>query len=665
MFVPLRHEAGYLPPPFAGDARPAPRMPCPVRPPSRAIRRFDSVGSVRFIVNDVKAHLAAVFGKEAKDLVRPLTALVRRFAPENRGLTVVLSLSCGMARRELDEFTRHASRHNGPVVIDPDIRTRDFEVFADWSKIGEEKKKFLIRENNASGGIMAVIFAIDNFQHPYDGIRLTATRIRLATATLEELDAEMKDRETYGHFVAQFYELRRRLVALYSHLLGRVEHVRGGDDPRIERFLAQRAGGKSGGEAEEAEEAAADGPDARAPLPGAPVAAPPPRAVPEGGLRRRMEKLKAKILGVISGLEGGKRRRAPKPGMLFEEVPEVTKAAYRAIVFLKDEPEAERTLRNIIRQVEEIPRAFPELGRLAPHEAPRLYAAMQIPRPVPVAAAGLHAAPPVTSRVPAVPAPAPPVAPPPVGALAEEARVFPPFVIRGAPAADPAAGAEAGVQPEIFPAEERPDLPEPQEPAAGETEAVEEKPETPVEEAELKEAPEDDGGEREGIEAEEPCPVREAEMEGPEQETSAEPVEPSGGRTLVEKPGLEETPEAGPEHMPSVPETAHVESMRPKEGLAGEGRAGPRLLVPAMRPKEAMMKPAIKPAAGFAPPVAGETRMPPKVLPLMEKNLGLVERRAGEQLRHVTGKKRLDSHPHAPRTAPTRVHAAEIEDIPA
>ncbi len=192
---------------------------------SQPIVRFDSIGTVRHVLRDAETHVPAVFGVRGAEILGPLKRFVLQAAPENPWTLIVLSLSMGMARRELDEISSHEFRHDGPILVEPDVEVRQYNSYATINLLRHDTDR-LAGDNEDTYGIFAVLYAINNYQQGHDNLRFAVRRVRMATQTLQQIMEEDEAlRHLYRHALLDG-ELVRRLLHLHDALGGLTERVR-------------------------------------------------------------------------------------------------------------------------------------------------------------------------------------------------------------------------------------------------------------------------------------------------------------------------------------------------------------------------------------------------------------------------------------------------------
>jgi hypothetical protein len=125
------------------------------------IARFDTHGTVSHVLAEIDRYVPMVFGEEGENALNTLHKVVRHYAVNEQWTYVVLSLSTGMARQEVEALLERKLGHMGPLIIDPDASTETHQIFNSETEARLQKER-IIQANEASEKILLVLYAVDN-----------------------------------------------------------------------------------------------------------------------------------------------------------------------------------------------------------------------------------------------------------------------------------------------------------------------------------------------------------------------------------------------------------------------------------------------------------------------------------------------------------------------
>ncbi len=209
----------------------------------KRVLRFESFGDVDRVLKEAEMRVPVIFGEEGEKILPPLKATLKKYAVGQGWDQIALSLSQGMAQRELDELLEREIGHEGPLVIDPDARTEDHQVYASQTHAKLQKAR-LIRAAEVGNGILLVVYGI-NASNPAMLQKLLMHRVRMAQLALEQID-ENDSGYRAGHKLSAMEALLRRRVQMTLRRL-KTAHERLGageefhEDAHGEMFLALAA----------------------------------------------------------------------------------------------------------------------------------------------------------------------------------------------------------------------------------------------------------------------------------------------------------------------------------------------------------------------------------------------------------------------------------------
>jgi hypothetical protein len=127
----------------------------------KPIARFDTHGTVGHVLSDIDRYVPLIFGPEGEKSLTTLHRVLRHYSVNEKWTYVVVSLSTGLARQELEGLLSRKLGHSGPIIIDPDASTEDHQTFKDETEARIHKER-LIKASEESGKILFVLYAIDN-----------------------------------------------------------------------------------------------------------------------------------------------------------------------------------------------------------------------------------------------------------------------------------------------------------------------------------------------------------------------------------------------------------------------------------------------------------------------------------------------------------------------
>jgi hypothetical protein len=152
----------------------------------KPVRRFESFGDIDKVLREVDIHVPVIFGDDGVRILEPLKSIIQKYASSQAWGKIALSLSQGMARRELDELLEREIGHEGPLVIDPNASTEEHQVYQSQA-VAKLQKDRLVRANEATGEILTVIYGIESTDIEVQ-TRLLKHRVRMAELTLEQAE---------------------------------------------------------------------------------------------------------------------------------------------------------------------------------------------------------------------------------------------------------------------------------------------------------------------------------------------------------------------------------------------------------------------------------------------------------------------------------------------
>jgi hypothetical protein len=186
------------------------------------MRHFDAVGRVPEVFKRLDTAVPRLFPGESKEIIPVIKHNLTQYAAENRWEFVVVSLSSGMARLEMDEFLGGDVKHNGVIVIDPTASTHQHQTYSS-RKLARIQKERLIKLNEGTGDVMVIMFGMDKLDRDATS-QLLMRRLRMMGGSLEMIEKnidtnKLGDMPKKMAFVQQqkLKEVRKRLKQFGIH----------------------------------------------------------------------------------------------------------------------------------------------------------------------------------------------------------------------------------------------------------------------------------------------------------------------------------------------------------------------------------------------------------------------------------------------------------------
>jgi hypothetical protein len=173
---------------------------------------FDTFGNVQKVLQAVDKHVPRIFGEDAPQFIDSLKQIIRTHAAQNGWDIVVLSLSKGTARQELESLAALEMSYLGPIIIDPTAHTPEHEVFSKKSLINARKER-LIALNESTKDILIVLYGLDNTL-PQTLVQLLLKRLQTTESILSGIPEGMTEK-----FTLKMTRALTRLKSLHKKIL--------------------------------------------------------------------------------------------------------------------------------------------------------------------------------------------------------------------------------------------------------------------------------------------------------------------------------------------------------------------------------------------------------------------------------------------------------------
>ena len=159
-----------------------------------------------------------IFKGEDLSFIPTLKNTIRMHAHQHNWDVIVLSLSKGMARQELDVLLNHLPEHEGPIVIDATASTPEHDVVYNPTLLLARKER-IMRMNDATGDVMIVLYGIDGLDAPMER-KLLMRRMHYMGVTLDMMLERNEDIEagaTEEGFTGALQSALAHIRSIYSH----------------------------------------------------------------------------------------------------------------------------------------------------------------------------------------------------------------------------------------------------------------------------------------------------------------------------------------------------------------------------------------------------------------------------------------------------------------
>ncbi len=179
---------------------------------------FDTFGNLHHVLETIDRMVPIVFKGEDLSFIPTLKNTIRMHSFQHKWDVIVLSLSKGMARQELDILLNHLPEYQGPLVIDATASTPEHDVVYNENLLLSRKER-IMRLNDETGDVMIVLYGIDGLDAPMER-KLLMRRMHYMGVTLDMLLERNDDIEAGATEEAFTGALQRALAhirSIYSH----------------------------------------------------------------------------------------------------------------------------------------------------------------------------------------------------------------------------------------------------------------------------------------------------------------------------------------------------------------------------------------------------------------------------------------------------------------
>ncbi len=179
---------------------------------------FDVFGSLEHVLASIDHMVPRIFKGEDISFIPTLKSTIRMHTQEHKWDVIVLSLSKGMAREELDVILNHLPEHEGPLIIDATASTPEHDVIYNEALLLARKER-IIRLNDETSDVMIVLYGIEGIDPPMERT-LLMRRLRYMGVTLDMMierneDVELGAREE--GFTGHLQRAMNHLRSIYAH----------------------------------------------------------------------------------------------------------------------------------------------------------------------------------------------------------------------------------------------------------------------------------------------------------------------------------------------------------------------------------------------------------------------------------------------------------------
>ncbi|MDX1922257.1 MAG: hypothetical protein SFW65_03890 [Alphaproteobacteria bacterium] len=179
---------------------------------------FDTFGSLNHVLESIDRMVPIIFKGEDLSFIPTLKTTIRLHAIQHKWDVIVLSLSKGMARQELDIILNHMPEHEGPLIVDATASTPEHEVVYNEALLLARKERIL-RLNDETGDIMVILYGIDGIDPPMER-KLLMRRMHYMGTTLDMLLERNEDVEGGANeegFTGALQRALSHIRSIYQH----------------------------------------------------------------------------------------------------------------------------------------------------------------------------------------------------------------------------------------------------------------------------------------------------------------------------------------------------------------------------------------------------------------------------------------------------------------
>ncbi len=161
---------------------------------NQPIVHFDTFGTLKNVLRAIEVQVPFVFQDDTGKLAATIKDVVALYADQHNWDLVALSVSRGIARRELGDLVDRNVRHKGPIVIDPTGSTPEHQTFLGAGAIKACRER-MVMANESSGDILIILYGLEQIDREV-AQDLLMRRLRMMRATIDMMAEE--GLESYG-----------------------------------------------------------------------------------------------------------------------------------------------------------------------------------------------------------------------------------------------------------------------------------------------------------------------------------------------------------------------------------------------------------------------------------------------------------------------------------
>lgn len=173
------------------------------------------------VLHDADRLIPILFKGQDISFLSNVKETVREHTQEFKWKSIILNISMGMAREEMDTFINLNPPHVGPVVLDATAHTPEHEVFYDDALLVARKER-LIRLNDTTKDVMYLLYGIHSLPTPLQ-LSLGMARFYYMGVTIDRLLEIEADIDAYTDEPSYRSGLKKALSAvnaahdIYTH----------------------------------------------------------------------------------------------------------------------------------------------------------------------------------------------------------------------------------------------------------------------------------------------------------------------------------------------------------------------------------------------------------------------------------------------------------------
>lgn len=163
----------------------APPGASPQPPPKKHVCRYDIYGPVAHVLRKIDRYVPQVFPEKADAFLASLKDTIKKNAAQHGWEIISLTLSQGLAAKELDDILDHEMKRQGPMVIDPTACASTCATYLSSTAIKVDRNQ-LVKVNVEADDVLIVLFGLEKMDAETSKF-LLMRRLRMAGHTFELL----------------------------------------------------------------------------------------------------------------------------------------------------------------------------------------------------------------------------------------------------------------------------------------------------------------------------------------------------------------------------------------------------------------------------------------------------------------------------------------------